>query len=57
MLKYIDEKLSESKQSSFSKSFLFEMKPSVVEETMRESLFLFKISERVVLIKLVIHPA
>ena len=33
------------------------MKPSVVQETMRESLFLFKISDRVVLIKLVIQPA
>ena len=57
ILKYLKEKLSVSKESSLSKPFLLEMKPSVVEETISDSPFLFKISDKVVLIKLVIQPA
>ena len=40
-----------------SKSFLSDMKPSVVQEIIRDESFLFISSERVLLMKLVIHPA
>ena len=42
---------------SLSKSGSSVMKPSVVQETIIEESCLFKSSERVLLMKLVIHPA